>query len=485
MQNLVEIVGNVLRSETIGKLDVEIEQIDFDSRKVINGSLFVAIAGTQTDGHTYIEKAIQKGASAIICEKLPKEIEKHITYIVVPDSAKALGIIADNFYDHPSEKIKLIGITGTNGKTSCVTLLYRLFMKLGFKVGMLSTVENKIAGKNALATHTTPDAVTLHALLAEMVEAGCEYAFMEVSSHAIHQHRIGGVRFQGGVFTNITHDHLNYHGTFKEYIRVKKLFFDGLPKSAFALTNIDDKRGSVMIQNSKAKTYSYSLKKLSDYKAKILDNGLTGLHLEMDGQEVFTRLIGEFNAYNLMAVYGTAVQLGIDKTEILIQLSQLQTAEGRFDYVVHPTKSITGIVDYAHTPDALEKVLLTIQNLRKGNEQVITVVGCGGDRDKTKRPIMAKTACDYSDQVILTSDNPRTEKPETIIEDMEEGIPPDAIRKTLSITNRKQAIKTACKLAQRGDIILIAGKGHEKYQEIQGTRYPFDDKLELKEALED
>ena len=483
MQNLEDILGDVFQSESIGSLDKDIEQVDFDSRQVKPKSLFVAVKGTQADGHRYIETAIEKGAVAVVCETLPEALNEKVTYVVVKNSAKTLGIIASNFYDNPSQKLILVGITGTNGKTTSVTLLYDLMIHLGYKVGLLSTVENKINGNVVEATHTTPDAVTLNKLLAQMVEEGCEYAFMEVSSHAIHQHRISGVTFAGGIFTNISHDHLNYHGTFKEYINVKKAFFDELSKNAFALTNIDDKRGEVMVQNTKAKINHYSLKRLADFKVKILDNSLLGLHLDINGHEFYSRLIGEFNAYNLLAAYGTAVLLGLDKIEVLTALSQIQAAEGRFDHIYSQEKGITGIIDYAHTPDALEKVLKTIDQLRTGKERVITVVGCGGDRDKNKRPIMTKTACDYSDQVILTSDNPRTENPETIIQEMEAGIPSYAAQKALSITNRQQAIKIACRLARKGDIILIAGKGHEKYQEINGIRHPFDDKQVLHEEM--
>ncbi len=462
---------------------MNISSVEFDSRQAKPECLFVAVKGSQADGHRYIGKAIELGASAIVCEQLPEVIADGITYLVVENSAKTLGLIAANFYDNPSQKLILVGITGTNGKTTSVTLLYDLFTKLGYKVGLLSTVENKIAGQIAEATHTTPDAVTLNKLLAQMVDTGCEYAFMEVSSHAIHQHRISGLTYRGGVFTNITHDHLNYHGTFKEYINVKKQFFDNLPKTAFALTNIDDKRGEVMVQNTKAKIHTYSQKRLGDFKVKIIDNSLIGLQLDIDGQEIFARLIGEFNAYNLLSVYATAILLGMVKLEVLTALSQIKAAEGRFDFIQNHQTGITGIVDYAHTPDALEKVLKTINQLRTGAEQVITVVGCGGDRDKTKRPIMAKTACDYSNQVILTNDNPRTENAEAILKEMEVGIPPYATQKVITIANRQQAIKTACRLARKGDIILVAGKGHEKYQEINGIRHPFDDKKELENSL--
>lgn len=483
MKVLQTLVESLSVRQYIGILNRPIKQLDFDSRTVTQDSLFFAIKGTQVDGHEYIEKAIEKGASTIICEHLPAKRQQDITYILVENSAIALGILAHNFYEQPSLDIKLIGVTGTNGKTTSATLLHDLFVKLGYKVGLLSTVENKIAGEVIEASHTTPDAVSLNRLLAQMVVAGCEFAFMEVSSHAIDQHRIAGLTFQGGIFTNISHDHLDYHETFKAYINAKKTFFDHLPKTAFALTNIDDKRGAVMVQNTKAKIKSYSLKRLADFKAKILDNSLLGLNLDIDGESFYGQLIGEFNAYNTLSVYATAILLGMDKLEVLTALSNIKSAEGRFDYIVNKAKNITAIVDYAHTPDALEKVLKTIAQLRTGNEQVITVVGCGGDRDKAKRPIMAKTACEYSNHIIITSDNPRTEKPEAIIEDMEKGIPANALRKTISINNRLQAIRTACRLAQNGDIILVAGKGHEKYQEINGVKHPFDDKAILKEEL--
>ena len=480
---LENILSDLSKCEIIGDATRKIENITFDSRKVNEKSLFAAIRGSQTDGHLFIDKAVEAGAKVILCEDLPSELNKEVTFIKVPDSAEALGLIASAFHEYPSRNIKLLGITGTNGKTTTATLLHQLFLKMGYKVGLLSTVENKIGEKVLPSDYTTPDAVALNALLADMVDSGCDFAFMEVSSHAIHQRRIAGLTFSGGVFTNITHDHLDYHKTFKEYLNTKKRFFDELPKEAFALSNIDDRNGSVMIQNTKAKTFKYSLRSLTDFKAKIVENSLTGLHLEIDGTEFFSRIIGEFNAYNLLAVYATAVLLGEDKLETLTKLSELESAEGRFDYFFDEKKGITGIVDYAHTPDAVEKVLNTIAKLKKGKEKVITVIGCGGDRDKSKRPIMAKTACNYSDQVILTSDNPRSEDPEVIISEMEKGIPPYASNKVLTITNRLQAIKTAGMIARKGDIILVAGKGHEKYQEIKGVKHPFDDKQILREIL--
>ena len=433
--------------EQYGGGNIPVTGLYFDSRKVTQDSCFFAIKGTQTDGHLYIDKAIEKGATSVVCEEFPRQMQDGISYVKVDDAAFALGEMAAEFYDHPSTKLKLVGVTGTNGKSTTVTLLYDLFMGLGYKVGLLSTIENKIGRKPVDATHTTPDVVTINLLIQEMVEAGCDYAFMEVSSHAIHQKRIAGLHFKGGIFTNITHDHLDYHKTFKEYIYTKKAFFDNLPANAFALTNIDDKRGDVMLQNTKAKKQHYSLRSFADFKAKIIENSLTGLHLDLDGEEFYGRLIGEFNAYNLLATYSAAILLEQPKDEVLRILSGLKSAEGRFDYLQNTSQNIIGIVDYAHTPDALEKVLMTINKLRQGNGAIITVVGCGGDRDTAKRPEMAKVACDYSNQVILTSDNPRSEDPNTIIEQMEAGIPPYKIQDVISITDRRQAIKTACKLA--------------------------------------
>ena len=460
-----------------------VEHIGFDSRKVRPGSLFAAVRGTQADGHQFIDKAIGQGAAVVLAEELPERRQQGITYIQVADSATALGLMADRFFGEPSKALKLVGVTGTNGKTTTATLLHSLFTALGYKAGLLSTVRNLIGQSPMDATHTTPDAVAVNALLREMADAGCDYAFMEVSSHAAHQRRIVGLHFAGGIFTNISHDHLDYHKTFKAYIDAKKMFFDILPKTAFALVNADDRRGEVMVQNTRAKKYTYSLRSMASFKAKILENSITGLHLEIGGKEVFSRLIGEFNAYNLLAAYGAAILLEQDEMETLTALSRLPAAEGRFDYVTGPQGKRTGIVDYAHTPDALEKVLSTIHQLRQGNSRIITVVGCGGDRDKAKRPKMAKVACDYSDQVVLTSDNPRTEDPEAIIAEMQAGVPPYASRKVLAITGRREAIRTACRLAQDEDIILVAGKGHEKYQETNGVKHPFDDKEVLALAL--
>lgn len=466
----------------IGTLELLIPSIQFDSRRVEQGAVFVAVKGTQTNGHQYIEKAIAQGASAIVLEEMPIVLSEEVVYVQVENSAEALGWMASNFYEQPSSKLKVVAVTGTNGKTTTATLLYELFLALGYKAGLLSTIENKLAGKVLPATHTTPDALALNALLADMVEMGCDYVFMEASSHAIDQRRVAGTTFVGAIFTNLTHDHLDYHKTFKAYLEAKKKLFDDLPASSFALVNVDDKHGEVMLQNTKAQTYRYALKRMADFRAKIVENSLLGLHLDLDGQEFHGRLIGTFNAYNLLSVYGAAVLLGQDKTEVLVELSGLKAAEGRFDYIHDTTRNILGIVDYAHTPDALEKVLATIHDLKQGGN-VITVVGCGGDRDKTKRPEMAAIACNWSSLAIFTADNPRSEAPEAILEDMSIGIPAHATQKVLVISDRKQAIKIACKMAQPNDIILVAGKGHEKYQEIKGIKYPFDDKQVLKEEL--
>lgn len=484
MQTLRDILYNVGIQAVHGNNDISVNELRIDSRAVRSGDAFIAIRGVHTDGHAFIPKAIEQGAAAIICEALPETLQEEVCYILVSDSTAACGIMADNFYQHPSRHLQLVGVTGTNGKTTIATLLFRLFTQLGYHCGLLSTVQNQIGDTVVPATHTTPDAISLNALLARMVEEGCQYAFMEVSSHAVHQQRIAGLKFAGGIFSNITHDHLDYHKTFDEYIRVKKAFFDGLPNTAFALTNIDDKRGNVMLQNTKARKASYSLRSMADFKGKILENNLTGLIMQIGEQEVHFRLIGEFNAYNLLAVYGAAVLLGEDKHTALQALSSLQGAEGRFDYILSTKERVMGIVDYAHTPDALLNVLATIKNLRKGNEQVITVVGCGGDRDRAKRPVMAQVAAEHSDRVILTSDNPRSEDPNAIIHEMETGVPVHQKKKVLSITDRKEAIKTAISLANPEDIILVAGKGHEKYQEISGVKHPFDDKMVLQEMMQ-
>lgn len=483
MQTLQDILYKVHLQQVQGATNIQVSAIVIDSRKVVAGSVFVAIKGLQSDGHAYITKAVSLGAVAIVCEVMPEIFVDDITYIQVKNSNEAVAFMANNFYNEPSLRTKLVGVTGTNGKTTIATVLFKLFTQLGYKCGLISTVQNQIANDIIPATHTTPDAVSLNALLHEMVEQGCSHVFMECSSHAIHQHRITGLQFTGALFSNITHDHLDYHKTFDEYIRVKKKFFDDLPSNAFAISNADDKRGEVMLQNTHAKKYFYSLKTMADFKGKILDNALTGLQMTVNEMEVHFRLIGEFNAYNLLAVYGAAVCLGEDKYEVLTALSMLTGAEGRFDYVIS-NKLIIGIVDYAHTPDALENVLATIKKLRKGHEQVITVVGCGGDRDKTKRPIMAQAACALSDKVILTSDNPRTEDAAAILADMEQGLDSAGRRKSLTIADRKEAIKTAVSLAREEDIILVAGKGHEKYQDINGIKHPFDDKQVLREMFE-
>ncbi|MDC3219621.1 UDP-N-acetylmuramoyl-L-alanyl-D-glutamate--2,6-diaminopimelate ligase [Saprospiraceae bacterium] len=483
LHELNKILQNVSVKELIGKQNLIVGNIIFDSRKVDDNCIFVAVSGTQVDGHDFIEKAIQGKAIVIVCEVLPERLHKGVTYIKVSDSNEALGVMSSNFYGNPSGQLKLIGITGTNGKTTTVTLLHDLFSKMGYKVGLLSTVENKIGDKIIPSTHTTPDAVVMNELISDMVDAGCDYAFMEVSSHAIHQRRIAGLTFAGGVFTNISHDHLDYHKTFKEYLNAKKKFFDDLPEDAFALINLDDRNGMVMVQNTRAKIQKYSLRKKADFKVKIVDNSLSGLHLEINDNEFFGRLIGEFNAYNLLSAYAVGVLLEKDSLYTLTILSQLKSAEGRFDYIKNEKTGTVGIVDYAHTPDALEKVLSTIEKLKTGNEQIITVVGCGGDRDKAKRPVMAKMACAYSNHVIITSDNPRTENPDEIIEDMMKGVPIYSQQKVLTIPNRLQAIKTASRIANNGDLILVAGKGHEKYQDIKGVKYEFDDKQVLGECL--
>jgi len=481
---LQEVLYKVSLVSVSGNTGVAITGICIDSRNIQPGNLFVAVRGVAVDGHQFIEKAITGGAVAIVCEVLPATIATDVVYVQVENSAVAAGIIAHNFYSSPSAQLKLVGVTGTNGKTTVATLLYQLFSGLGYKCGLISTVQNHIGSTVLPSTHTTPDAVQLNQLLKRMVDEGCAYAFMEVSSHAIYQHRIEGLEFAGGIFTNITHDHLDYHKTFDEYIRVKKQFFDGLPKAAFAITNIDDKRGMVMVQNTKATVKTYSLKAVSDFKGKVLDNGIMGLHMSIDGQEVHFRLIGEFNAHNLLAVYCAAVCLGQDKYEALQTLSTLSGAEGRFEYIMSPQEKVIAIIDYAHTPDALLNVLATIKKLRKGFEQVITVAGCGGNRDKTKRPVMAEVACEYSDRVILTSDNPRFEDAGEIIKDMEAGVPAAARRKCISIADRKEAIKTAISFANKEDIVLVAGKGHEKYQEINGVKHHFDDKEVVREMFE-
>ena len=483
MKLLSNILYKTSIEEVIGSTNISVSTITFDSRQVTAHTLFVAIKGTVSDGHQFINTAIQNGATAIICETLPPEIQANVTYIKVPNSSAALGFVACNYYGNPSEKLKLIGITGTNGKTTTVTLLFNLFKGLGYHVGLLSTVENKINDTIIPSTHTTPDALKLNELLAKMVEEKCEYVFMEVSSHAVVQHRITGLHFTVAAFSNITHDHLDYHKTFEEYIKAKKGFFDALSEDAFALTNKDDKNGEVMLQNTKAKKFTYSLRSVADFKCKVIENHLNGLLLNIDNQEVWVKLIGSFNAYNVLVVYAISQILNQEKTKVLTTLSNLNSVEGRFQYIKSKDE-IVAIVDYAHTPDALKNVLETIKDIRTGNEQVITLVGCGGDRDAAKRPIMTQIACAYSDKVILTSDNPRSENPEDILNLMQAGINPADARKTLRISDRKEAIKTASTLAKRGDIILIAGKGHEKYQEIKGVKHPFDDFEIVKQTFE-
>ena len=482
MKILKDILYKVAIESVTGSTEIDIHEIDFDSRKIEEKDVFVAIRGSLSDGHDYIEKAIQLGAVAVICDTLPENIEKGITYIKVKDTNTALAFMAANYFGNPSEKLKLVGVTGTNGKTTIASLLFQLFQKAGFKVGLLSTVKIMVDETEYKATHTTPDSITINHYLNEMIEAGVTHCFMEVSSHGIHQKRTEALHFVGGVFTNLSHDHLDYHPTFAEYRDVKKSFFDSLPKTAFALSNIDDKNGTVMLQNTVARKFTYALKSYADFKATILESQLSGLLLKVNDNEVWVKLIGTFNAYNVLAIYGTAVELGMDSLEALRLLSDLESVSGRFQYIVSEG-NITAIVDYAHTPDALDNVLKTIGDIRTKNEQLITVVGCGGNRDKTKRPIMAKIATDLSDKAILTSDNPRNEDPEVILDEMEKGVEAHNYKKVLRITDRKQAIKTACQLAQPNDIILIAGKGHETYQEINGVRHHFDDMETVKEIL--
>ncbi|MCC6599636.1 MAG: UDP-N-acetylmuramoyl-L-alanyl-D-glutamate--2,6-diaminopimelate ligase [Crocinitomicaceae bacterium] len=474
MRLLKDILYRARIIEVTGSVNVPIESVTMDSRAVNPFSLFVAVKGVQTDGHKYIQNAIASGASAIVCERIPEIVSENITYITVNNSSEALGFIASNFFDNPSEKIKVIAVTGTNGKTTTATLLYQLAIDLGKKAGLLSTVVNKINREEVASTHTTPDAVSLNSMLADMVDAGCELCFMEASSHALHQNRVAGIKFTGAIFTNITHDHLDYHKTFNEYIKAKKLLFDSLPSSAFAIINHDDRNGEIMVQNCRAKVKLFALQSMADYKAKVLENGFTGLHLLIDNQDVYTRLIGGFNAYNILGVYAAAMELGMDKTEVLTRLSTLEAPDGRFQHIT-TSQHITAVVDYAHTPDALQNVLRTISEIRTGNEKVITLVGCGGDRDREKRPEMARIAAEMSDRVVLTSDNPRNEDPESIISEMKKGLNPVLTKKTLAVTDRREAIKIACTLASAGDIILLAGKGHEKYQEVKGRKMPFDD----------
>ncbi len=483
MKKLEDILYKVRIITIVGERNVMVDSVTIDSRKIEMNALFIAVKGEKADGHNFIQQSIDKGATVIVCEELPVDLNDNVTYIQVKSAQEATAYIAHNFYDEPSGKIKLIGVTGTNGKTTIATLLFKLFSALSYKCGLISTVQNQIANEIIPSTHTTPDAISLNALLKQMTNAGCTYVFMECSSHSIHQHRITALHFAGAIFSNITHDHLDYHKTFDEYIRVKKSFFDNLSSDAFALSNLDEKRGTVMLQNSPAKKFYYSLKTLADFKGKILENILTGLIMQVNDKEVHFRLIGEFNAYNLLAVYGAAICLGEESENVLLILSSLTGAEGRFDYIISKEK-IIGIVDYAHTPDALENVLSTIKKLRKGDEQLITVVGCGGDRDKTKRPEMAKIATELSNRAIFTSDNPRSEDPNEILKDMEAGLNSAGKRKSVLITDRREAIKAAVSFANSEDIILLAGKGHEKYQIIKNESLHFDDKEVLKEMFE-
>lgn len=482
MKVLKDILYKVNIEAVKGQTDIEINQVCFDSRNVKADDVFVAIRGTLSNGHDFIEKAVNLGATVIICDTFPDLIINGITYVQVKDTNKALAIIAANFYENPSADLKLVGVTGTNGKTTVASLLFQLFRKAGYKTGLLSTVKIMVDEREYPATHTTPDSLTINRYLREMVNEGVDYCFMEVSSHGIHQKRTEGLLFAGGIFTNLSHDHLDYHPTFADYRDVKKEFFDQLPKSAFALTNIDDKNGLVMLQNTAARKVTYALKTYADYKARILENQLSGLLLKIDQNEVWVKLIGTFNAYNLLAIYATAKELGLDELEVLRLLSELESVSGRFQFMVSEN-NITAIVDYAHTPDALENVLKTINDIRTNNEQLITVVGCGGDRDTAKRPVMAGIASSLSDKLILTSDNPRSEDPDMIISEMEAGVAPQHYKKTIAITDRRQAIKTACQLAGSNDIILIAGKGHETYQEIKGEKYDFDDMLTVRDFL--
>jgi len=483
MRRLGDILEKAGVKEVSGSTDVEIRSLKFDSRTIEPGCLYFAVKGTASDGHQFIPDAVKSGAVAVVCEKIPENPEEHVTYILVDDSSFTKAVIASNFYGNPSSLLNLVGVTGTNGKTTTVTLLHQLFQKLGIKAGLISTIQNKIQDRNLATTHTTPDPVELNELLAQMVEEGCTHCFMEVSSHAVVQRRVAGLTFRGGIFTNLTHDHLDYHKTFDAYLKAKKAFFDDLPVNAFALINKDDRNGRMMVQNTKAPISTYSMQSLADFRCRILENQFQGLHLSMDGTDCWFRLIGNFNAYNLLAVYATAVLLGEERQNVLTLLSLCEPVEGRFNYI-RTTNAITAIVDYAHTPDALQNVLETIQSIRAKKEKIITVIGAGGNRDAAKRPVMAKIACNLSDRVILTSDNPRFEEPEAILDDMKKGIEQQFANKVLVIVNRKEAIKTACAMAQPGDIILVAGKGHETYQEIKGVKYPFDDKMVLKEVLE-
>ncbi len=485
MKTLKEILNNIQSIQIVGSIDISINALQLDSRKVMNGDVFFAIKGVSVDGHNFISKVIEQGASAIVCEEIPTEKNETITYVQVKDARQTSALLACNFYDNPSQKLKLVGVTGTNGKTTVATLLYELYKNKGENVGLISTIENKINDEIIPSTHTTPNPVELNALLKQMVDANCNYAFMEVSSHAIDQDRIAGLQFAGAAFTNISHDHLDYHKTFQDYIYAKKKFFDNLSSDAFALTNIDDKRGNVMLQNTVAKKYTYAIKTVANFRFKILENAFSGLVIQIDNIDVHTQMIGRFNAYNLLTIYAICILLGMDKQEALAAISVLKGAEGRFDYQISSNQKIIGIVDYSHTPDALKNVLDTINEIRTGNENVITVVGCGGNRDAAKRPDMAHIASELSTKVILTSDNPRNENPEDILKQMQAGVPAHNYNKVMTITDRNEAIKVAVNLAQAKDIILLAGKGHEKYQEINGVKFPFDDKAILQQTFND
>jgi UDP-N-acetylmuramoyl-L-alanyl-D-glutamate--2,6-diaminopimelate ligase len=483
MKTIQQLIQTIPNAQVIGNANTTVLHLTYDSRMVGEGSLFFAVKGTQVDGHKYIADVVEKGSAAIVCEVLPEELNNTVTYIKVNNTNEAMGLMAAEFYDHPSKKLKLTAITGTNGKTTVATLLFRLFRSFGHNVGLLSTVQNQINETVIPSTHTTPDSIRINELLEHMVEEGCEYAFMEASSHAIHQNRIKGLHFAGTVFSNITHDHLDYHGTFNNYINAKKKLFDDVNDDAFALTNKDDKNGLVMLQNTKATRYTYSLKAMADFKAKILESDFSGMLLNIDEQEAWFRLVGNFNAYNILAVYGTAFLLGKDKTDIIKHLSNIEAVKGRFEYV-RSKDGVIAIIDYAHTPDALKNILDTINEIRTQNEQLITVVGCGGNRDAAKRPVMADIATEFSNKVIFTSDNPRDENPETILDEMQKGVKPLHFKKTLRITDRKEAIKAAIVNANKGDIILVAGKGHENYQEIKGVKHHFDDKETVLELFE-
>ena len=475
MRKLKNILANIQAVNTLGNSDIEIDALYFDSREVLKNSLFIATRGTQVDGHTYINKAIELGATAIICEEFPVETNASVCYIKVENSQTTLGLLASAWYHHPSKKLKLIGVTGTNGKTTIATLQYELFTQLGYHTGLISTIENKINDNTIASTHTTPDALSINKLLNDMVENGCSHCFMEVSSHALDQGRTAGLDFDGAIFTNLTHDHLDYHIDFSSYLKAKKIFFDHLKKEAFAITNLDDKNGLVILQNCKAKKLSYTLKSIGDYKARIIENQIEGLHLSINNKDVWFRLTGTFNAYNLLAIFGSALQLNEDENEVLSILSNLKSVNGRFEHLISKN-GIIAIIDYAHTPDALLNVLKTIKDIKQANENIITVIGAGGDRDKSKRPEMARIAAIHSKQVILTSDNPRFEDPETIINDMKAGLSDSENLNTLAITNREEAIKTAFLMAKPKDFILIAGKGHETYQDTKGVKQHFDDK---------